>query len=473
MNIVMLSSEAVPLAKTGGLGDVVTSLSLELKKQNHSVVIFLPHYSWITDFENKDMQIEFMHGFKNEKYSLNSTNISGVDVYLLKQDEHFDKTGIYADEKHNAYFNNIQRFSSFTRAVLLFMMKMKMKTDVIHIHDWAAGLAAVYMKHLYNDYFSGTKSVLTIHNIGYQGISGMSEIHMTHLKKYMLPESDSINFLETAIQTCDRITTVSPTYSKEIQTKEYGHGLDKILRLRKKDLFGILNGADYSHWNPETDEFIPATYNTESIKNKEISKKELQKQSGFDINPSIPIIGMVTRLVKQKGIETLFSAQGGIIKSLVEKEKVQFVVLGTGEQWCEEQLTALSDKYPNFHAFIEFSNPLSHLIEAGSDLFLMPSVYEPCGLNQIYSLKYGTLPVVRHTGGLADTIIDEKAGKEGCGFSFKKMSGQEILKTIKRALKIYNENRPRFKEMQITGMKKEFTWKKSVHEYAAVYKSIL
>ncbi|MBN1648612.1 MAG: glycogen synthase [Spirochaetales bacterium] len=473
MNIVMLTSEITPYAKTGGLGDVVASLSDELAREGHNVYIFLPHYSWITQYRKTGKSISFIHGFREERFDINyieKNGNSGKQIYLLKNDVLFDREGVYSDRENRAYSDNIIRFSAYTRACLEAIAMLEINAEVMHLHDWAPGLACLYMKNFMDGRFSGIRTVLTIHNIGYQGVYGISEINATHLLPDMLPDRNELNFLKIAVSTVDRITTVSPTYAQEIKTPELGHGLENLLKEREKHLQGILNGVDYQDWDPGIDPFIPCQYTAQNAAEGKLqNKKVLQKKAGLKTDGKIPLVAMITRLAEQKGIGAMFRGPDSALRLLLAQEDMQFVILGTGEQWCEQELGKMNGEYKNFHAFIEFNNELSHLIEASADFFLMPSIYEPCGLNQIYSLRYGAVPVVRKTGGLADTIIDENDGSNANGFVFREYSAQEIIGTVSRALRLFRQNRARYNGIQKNGMGVRFTWEKSVHEYLAVY----
>ncbi len=475
MRIFILTSEYFPYAKTGGLGDAVASFSAELAREEHDVCAVLPHYKWIDDFIKGKDTIEFIHGLDTVEYGINriKNGKKGIKIYLLENPDFFDREGIYSDPENNGYQDNILRFSSFSRAALELIMKLGEKPDVIHIHDWALGLVPLYIKSFYMEYFKKACTVLTIHNIGYQGIFSFSETGNTHLKKDSFGSQDNINFLKTAVIHSDRITTVSKKYATEIQTPFFGQGLESILASRSSDLTGILNGVDYNQWNPLKDEYIRMNYDAEDIEKKKTDKAYIQEKAGLKSDPDIPLVGMISRLTDQKGIEELFKPPNSTAVRLMEGGQLQMIVLGTGEKWCEAELKRLGEAYENFAVFLEFNNELSHQIEAGCDFFLMPSRYEPCGLNQIYSLRYGTVPIVRKTGGLADTIIDEKDEENGNGFCIDILSPFTIYETVLRAVSVYCNNRERYKSLQQKGMKERYTWEKSVHEYLDVFSQAL
>ncbi|HGJ66091.1 TPA: glycosyltransferase, partial [bacterium] len=284
----------------------------------------------------------------------------------------------------------------------------------------------------------------------------------------------SINVLQAGITTSEKITTVSPTYAREIQTSALGCTLDGLLRSRSKDLIGILNGADYDEWNPETDRYIPAHYSSKDLSGKKVCKEALQKEFGLAVNPDIPVIGMVARLTDQKGIGDLFGPMHGAAYQICSKIKVQFVVVGSGDAWCERELESISSRLDNFKAKIGYFERIAHLIEAGADLFMMPSKYEPCGLNQLYSLRYGTLPIVRRTGGLADTVSNYNEAKgTGTGFVFDDLTPQAIFDTTGWAVYTYYNKKEHFNAMRITAMEQRFSWDKSVTEYMSLYSLLL
>ncbi len=348
--------------------------------------------------------------------------------------------------------------------------------DVIHCHDWSACLAPAILKHVCRYCgFEKTASVLTIHNQGYQGQYSKESFTSLGIDWGLyygagFEHNGGINFLQAGVTTADMITTVSPTYAKEIQTPEGGFGMDGLLRVRSEVVRGVLNGADLKEWSPEVDKKIPAKYSAKDMKGKAVCKEELQKKMGLEINPDIPVIGIVTRLADQKGIAEIFAPSYGSIYQICNDMKVQVVVLGSGEAWCENEIRNLQSKLPNFRAYIGYDDALSHLIEAGSDFFLMPSKYEPCGLNQIYSMLYGTLPIVRKTGGLADTVdnYNQETG-EGTGFVFEHLTPRAIYDTVGWAVWAYYNKKDHIKKMQQTGMKKTFGWDEAAKKYIEIY----
>ena len=475
MNILMVSSEVSPFAKSGGLADAVAALGKSLKEKGNCVKTIIPRYYGINRDElelcKKDVCIKmFWKDIYVDFYK------SG-DIYFVDCEEFFGRDGIYSD-CYGDFQDNPKRFAFFARAVFAFCRAMNWIPDIIHSHDWAACITPVLLKFMEYADFSHTKSVLTIHNQGYQGAFDSSCYGMLGLPDEIrtvsgLQRYDGINFLQAGILCSDVVTTVSETYAKEIQTEEQGFGLDGILRVLNGRVSGIVNGADLTEWNPAVDKYIPARYSVNDMSGKAVCKAALQRKFGLEVNPDIPLIGMVGRLVSQKGIDAVFAPNYGCMYRICRELKVQVVLVGTGEKWCQNEVRHLSEVLPNFSGYIGYCEELSHLVESGSDYFLMPSRYEPCGLNQIYSQLYGTLPIVRCTGGLADTVenFDEKTGK-GTGFSFYDLTPDAIFNTVKWALSFYKDKAV-IKKIQKAGMSKDFSWNKSAEKYLCLYRKIL
>lgn len=473
MKILMISSEAAPFAKTGGLADAVTALSKTLISLGHDVKILIPRYYCIDRGNLNVCKTGFML----------STGFSTITVdfyrqgpiYFVDYEPLFGRDGIYGHRNSADFDDNPLRFSVLSRAAFAMCKETGWIPDVIHCHDWSAAIAPVLLKYQERPFFPETKSVFSIHNQGYQGVypeSAYDQIGLPESIKVSsgLENYGSINFLKAGLVSSDYICTVSETYAKEIQTPEQGFGLDGLLRVRNDRLFGIVNGADLTEWNPETDAYIPARYSVKDLSGKAQCKMELQQRFRLPINPDVPVIGMVGRLATQKGIAEMFGPNYGCIKRIAQDMDVQIVIVGSGEKWCQDELTKLSNELPNLKVFIGYSEDLSHLVESGSDYFLMPSRYEPCGLNQIYSMLYGTLPIVHSTGGLADTVenCDEK-NKTGTGFKFNDLTPDSIYNTVKWAVSLF-KNKKLIKEMQINGMTKDFSWEKSARKYVEIYK---
>ena len=352
--------------------------------------------------------------------------------------------------------------------------------DIMHAHDWFCALVPVILKCLCrNGYFAHTASVFTIHNLGYQGVYGKDSFPALGLDWGLyygggLEHNGAINLLQAGISCADMITTVSPTYAYEMQSVEGGFGLDGLLRVRSDVVKGVLNGCDLQTWNPKTDKLLPFNYDAKNLANKAKCKAALQKKMGLEVNPDIPLIGIITRLADQKGIAEVFAPSYGSIYHMCKNMALQFAILGSGEHWCEKEINELQSKLPNLRAYIGYDESLSHLIEAGSDFFLMPSKYEPCGLNQMYSMLYGTLPIVRRTGGLADTVEQyNEATGDGTGFLFDSLTPGAIYDTVGWALYAYYNKKDHIKKMQVKGMTKDFSWEKSVGGYLDIYSQAL
>jgi starch synthase len=483
MKILMVSSEVFPYAKTGGLADVVGALPLALKKLGADVSIILPLHQGIEgkfSLEKTGIKVQAPIAVEDsivmkdgEVLSLEDAN--GVKVYFLKNDEYYDRDYLYASPSGD-YIDNAPRFTFFSRATLEFLRQTEDLPDVIHCHDWQSALIPVYLKTLYSNdgRLRDIKTLLTIHNLGYQGIFWKWDMKLIGLDwSYFAPEfleyHGKVNFLKGGIVFSDLLTTVSRKYSEEIQTEDYGHGLDGILRSRQESLFGILNGIDYSVWNPETDKKIPANYSKDDLSGKLKCKQELQEAFGLPVNNSVPVIGVVSRLADQKGFDIVAQT----IEDIMSHD-LQFVLLGTGEKKYHEMFESIKSRYPDKAGIrISYEDNLAHLIEAGADIFLMPSRYEPCGLNQMISLKYGTVPLVRATGGLDDTIDNyNPETRSGNGFKFNEYTAAALIDKLLEALDIYGspEQWPRLVE---NGMSEDHSWGSSAEKYLALYDKLV
>lgn len=480
MRILMIASEAVPFAKTGGLADVVSALSYALQKLGHDVRIVMPRYYKI---DRKDLvPIPGAMGvtigdqeYWTEVFESKLPH-SDVPVYFIDHEESFGRDGLYGSIFEPDFNDNPKRFSILCHAAFQVCRKQQWIPDIMHSHDWQTALVSVLLK--FNEQypeFAQAASVFTIHNIGYQGIYGKVNYPATGLDwKYFytagFEDWDRINFLKAGLLSADQLTTVSPTYAEEIRRAEYGFRMDGILCYRRDDLTGILNGVDTNTWNPKTDKYIPVNYTSRSLRKKVGNKKALQQRMGLPQDENIPVFGMISRLTDQKGIAELFGPAYGAAFKLCSNCRLQMVVLGSGDRWCETELVALSERLPNLRVYIGYDEELSHLIEAGSDFFLMPSRYEPCGLNQMYSLLYGTLPIVRNTGGLADTVqnYDEQKGS-GTGFVLDLLSPDSIYNTVDWAVNTWFKHHEHIEKMQKKAMAQDFTWDTSAKKYLEVY----
>ncbi|MEE1165630.1 MAG: glycogen/starch synthase [Treponema sp.] len=478
MKILMISAEATPFAKTGGLADAVSALSQKLSA-SHQTIVFMPRYYNI-DRNKLTKELSGLRVFNgNEEVSVDiyssSLGKSQVKVVFLDYEPYFGRQGIYGSNPSSAYNDNPIRFSFFCRAAFAYCLKTNWIPDVLHCHDWSSSFALVLLKHFFNtSVFSKTKGILTIHNLGYQGTFPQDLFCFLGLPIYLLTlagfsHMGGINFLKAGITCADQITTVSPTYAKEIQSEQGGCTLDGLLRVRSSCLTGIINGIDMEEWSSLKDPYIPFHFSYGNMEGKALCKKELQKRFGLEEKNEIPIIAMTSRLVSQKGIDEVFAPMYGCAWNICTQLNVQFIVLGAGETWCENEIHELERKLVNFKSYIGYDEALSHLIEAGSDFFLMPSHYEPCGLNQIYSQVYGTIPIVRKTGGLTDTVEGFDSSYPS-GFFIDQISPEAVFNTVKEAVNLYHSDRSKIEMMQTNGMKKDFSWQKSAEEYIRVYK---
>ncbi len=475
MKIVMCASEVVPFAKTGGLADVAGALPLALEELDQGVAIVLPRYKSIQESKFKITRLKEdisyavigknINPVRNTKISEEENKISnGVKVYFIENESYFNRDGLYGN-KTGDYKDNLDRFSFYCKRTLELLKEINFRPDIIHVHDWQASLIPVYLRTIYaNDgFYKDTKTVLTIHNIGYQGLFPKEEFpklgwdwslfNMEYLEFY-----GKVNILKGGMVFSDIINTVSPTYSKEIQGKEFGFGLEGVLNKRRDSVFGILNGLDYSIWNPETDKFIAKNYSLENLEDKQKNKEDLQKFCKLLPEKDTPLFGIVSRLAEQKGFDILAEAIDEICKM-----KLQLIILGTGDLKYHLILEKMVKKYPKVISLhLRFDNPLAHKIYAGSDIFLMPSKYEPCGLGQMISLRYGTIPLVFKTGGLADTVNAEN------GFVFGRYNKEGLIKTIKESVIVF-KNRKKWFELMNKAIRSNFSWKESAKKYLELY----
>ncbi len=477
--IAMIASECVPFIKTGGLADVVGGLPMALKRMGHEVIVILPKYSTLsrsrypidTAFESLGVWM----GDTLEWCKVFKTSMPGnIPVYLVEFEKYFNRFGLYHDAEFNDYADNPRRYAFFTRAALQICKDLPFEADIVHLHDWPTALGAAYLKVWHwNDAILGrTASVLTIHNIGYQGVYPAHHFPYLGLQwmnfvPERLEDHGNINMLKGGIVYADMVTTVSPTYEKETRTPDGGRGMAPYLNNKGSNYVGIVNGVDYTEWNPVNDPLIQANFSADNLEGKKICKQELQKRMLLTQDETIPIIGIVSRFVDQKGLDVLAQAIEDVVKTM----QVQFAILGSGEKHLEQYFGNLPARYPGkIGSYIGYDNQLAHWIEAGSDLFIMPSRYEPCGLNQIYSLKYGTLPIVRATGGLDDTVeqYDERTGG-GTGFKFWDLTPVAVYYSIGWAVSTYYDRREHFNQMVRRAMAQSFSWEESAEKYEAVY----
>ncbi len=485
MRVAMCTTEAVPFAKTGGLADVAGALPLALKKVGVECFVTMPFYNSIFKKEHKFEKIKSklnvsMNENNEEFFDVLVSEIGGINFYFIKKDDFFDRNYLYGTPKGD-YRDNGKRFSFFSKAILEVLEELDLSVDTIHLNDYHCGLIPVYLREIKKnnlpnkDFFRNTSTVFTIHNLAYQGIFSKEILDYNGLgDKYFnirgLEFYGKINFMKGGILFSDKITTVSPSYSKEILTPEYGHDLDGVLRSRQKDLSGIVNGIDYVLWDPEKDSKIVKNYSLNNLTGKKECKDYLINKYFNKEYIDNPLIGVISRLSEQKGIDLIIES----MKDILGKGYL-LIILGTGEEKYHIMLKKLKkENIGRLSVHILYDDGLARRIYSGSDLFLMPSKYEPCGLGQLISLRYGTVPAVRDTGGLSDTINnigsedDIEAG--GTGIKFKKYTPKDLLKSLDTALEFYNNGRLWNKIIK-NGMDKDFSWKNSAREYKKLYSS--
>ncbi|PYV16799.1 MAG: glycogen synthase GlgA [Acidobacteria bacterium] len=477
MRIVIVASEGVPFSKTGGLADVVGSLPKALAEAGQPVEVILPRYR-MTKPGNvlpplASLTIPLASGFRFAAIQ-DGGESKGVHTLLVDLPEFFGRDGLYQD-KGTDYPDNAARFAAFSLAALEAIKRTGGPPDVLHCHDWQSALVPIYLRNLYSSdpFFAGTSVLLTVHNLGYQGlfpphILPQISLHAGLFTIEGLEFYGKVNLLKGGLVFSDFINTVSRKYAEEIQTEEYGCGLDGVLRSRAGRVTGILNGVDYDAWDPATDKLIPANFSPADVKGKLACKKALLQGMGArDVRPERPLIGIVARFAAQKGFDLIADIAGPLMAM-----DIYVVALGTGEPLYEDLFKRLAAKFPDkFFAKVAYDNNLAHQIEAGADIFLMPSRYEPCGLNQIYSLKYGTVPVVRATGGLDDTI-EAFDGNSGTGFKFDEYSPKALLASLKEAVTAF-QNQTAWRRLMLNGMRKDFSWATSARQYEKIYQMLV
>ena len=480
MHIAFVASECVPYSKTGGLADVVGALPRALANLGHEVSVYLPRYRQTKLTDPVDVVASTPVPF-DDKYRFASVvtagTTAGVKFYFVDYPPYFDREALYGTSAAD-YPDNAERFALFSRAVLE-ASKILGVPQVFHCHDWQTALVPVMLRTFYAEdpAFREVGTVFTIHNMGYQGLFPPDILPLLMLPWDLLTISKmeffgQVNFLKGALVFADFVTTVSKKYSQEIQTTEYGFGLEGVLRNRASTVSGILNGVDYDEWSPQTDKFIAAKYSPQDLSGKQKCKNDLLNAFGVTLDAKtdarVPVIGVVSRFAAQKGFDLI--AQ---IMDRLAREEMIMVVLGTGDKLYEEMFQRLNKQFPNKIAIkVAYDNAIAHKIEAGADMFLMPSRYEPCGLNQIYSLRYGTAPIVRATGGLDDTIEpwDARSGK-GTGFKFSEYTGEALLATVKHALAAYRDQTS-WQTLMRNGMTRDFSWGASAREYGKIYDKV-
>jgi starch synthase len=473
--VLFIATEANPLAKAGGLGDVVGSLPRALRQAGHDVRITIPRYSSINlesyqTISQGNFTIPFMG--RQEEISIIQVLLKDVmPVYLLENQRYFDRSAIYGEN------DDLERFLLFSMAAMEVPKKLNWQPDILHCHDWHAGMVAPLLKiaHRNNAFYSSCASIFTIHNLAYQGWFDNFFAERASLYGYMPPLEDPYrdkcySMTGLGIYHCDFISTVSETYAEEILTPEYGEGLETLLQKRQDSLTGILNGIDYEQFNPATDCTIAATYDATSLDRRIANKTALQGKAGLPVTSAIPLLGFAGRLVDQKGIDILIGDTGAL-QLLLAETNIQFVLQGVGDAKYEESFRKLESIYPSkVRAFTTLDFSLAQLIFAGCDIFLMPSRFEPCGLTPLIAMRYGSIPVARRTGGLAETVAGCSPDLSAClGFVFERYDAGELLATLKRALTAL-ENRSEWRKLMVRAMQADFSWKASIPKYEAIYK---
>jgi starch synthase len=481
LRVCQAAAEVAPFAKTGGLGDVVAGLSRALGGAGHDVRVFLPFYASVARQDRRFVLVDFLRdvaielGPRRFTFSVFTSRLpdSEVDVYFVHCPALYHQDSVYSGQ-----WDEYLRFALLSRAAIECCQRMSWAPDVFHVHDWHTALVPIYLRTLYSwdGLFARTRTVLTLHNLGYAGVFSsrvLAELGLAGHARLLHQEdltAGRFSFLTTGLLWANLLTTVSRTYAREIQTPEFGYGLDAILRARADHLLGIVNGVDYDTWDPAHDPHLPHKYSERSLAGKGRMKRALLERTGLTASERTPVIGLVSRLTAQKGLDLLFD----VLPDLLGQRDLRFVALGSGETRYESFLAWLQGAFAGKAWFFRgYHEELAHWIEAGADLFLMPSRYEPCGLNQMYSLRYGTPPVVRRTGGLADTVeLWDPETRRGTGFPFEHFAPEGLRWAIQYALGVY-EDPGAWRQLQANGMATNFSWQRQVREYEEAYRRLL
>jgi len=478
MRVVMLAPEVHPYAKTGGLADVLAALPAALTRIGVEVSVCLPAYRTALRAPGPLPVVLRLHApvsSRMEPAEILAVPDAPVPTFLVRADRFFDRDGLYGVGGRD-YDDNAERFAFFCRAALEWLRHASPAPDILHMHDWQTALVPAFLRATADLYpeLAAVRTVQTVHNLAYQGRFPSEEWHLLNLDpRHFVPDGlefyGDINYLKAGLLFADAITTVSPRYAEEIQTPSFGSGLDGVLRMRADRLRGILNGVDDAAWNPASDPFVPAHYDQGDLRGKARCKAALQADLGLAVSPEPALLAVVSRLAEQKGLELL----GAVLPGLLKTRAVQFVALGSGDARYEELLIDLAGQFPGqVEVRIGFDEPLAHRIEAGADVFLMPSRFEPCGLNQLYSLRYGTVPVVHATGGLDDTVVefDARMGL-GTGFKFTPYTEEAFLAALRRAIDT-RRDAATWQRLVTNGMSQDFSWQRAAREYARLYTSL-
>lgn len=465
MKILFVSAEVYPLAKVGELGDVAYALPKALKKIGHDVKVVMPKYGFMKNDYEKVLDLSVLsRGEVETVVTVKLAKINGVSLYLIESEKHFGADTIYSNDEEN-----LTKFSFFSKAVVEMLKHIDFEPDVVHCNDWHNALVVVHLKILRDEIpkFGKLATVYTIHNLKYQGTYPgvtLADVGLPERCSNLI-ENGLVNPMKGGILYSDVVNTVSTTYADEIQTEEYGCGLDGVLRQRARDLYGIVNGLDHDVWNPEKDESIYQKYNAADLGGKLENKRHLLEEVGLPADLEAPLVSMVCRLDPSKGLDLVID----ILPKILTRERINFVLLGTGIPKYHKIFEEITGDFPNAKAFLRFDELLAHKIYAGSDIFLMPSLFEPCGLGQLIALRYGTIPIVRKTGGLADTIVDYDEDKgHGNGFVFKEPTSVALGDAIGRALEVYRE-KGEWNKLVKRAMVADYSWERSAREYVKLY----
>lgn len=477
LRLLIGSSEVYPYSKTGGLADMVSALAKTMARRGHRVGVVTPLYRGLLEklqgLQRLDYYLRLPMGpdwVEGSVYVLEPE--PGLTVYFIHQPGYYDRSGLYSENGRD-YPDNAQRFFFLSKSVVHLARYLSWNPQIIHVHDWQVGIVPALIRHQQEreGWLNPPKSILSIHNLAYQGVFGPDAFAFSNLPRdYFSPSGvefyGTVNCLKAAIVGADLLTTVSPRYAREITTPEYGCGLDPLLRHRQSVLSGILNGVDYEEWQTEKNPHLPAVYSVKELEGKAVCKAELQKQMGLPVAPDVPLFGSVTRLADQKGVDIQLGALEEMLAS-----NMQFVLLGSGAADLERAYRELARRYPGKVAVqIGYNHALSHRIEAAADFFLMPSLFEPCGLNQMYSLRYGTIPIVRVTGGLDDSVVDiTEDSKHADGIKFHEYSSRALAKAVRKALALYQEPRL-LASYRRHAMEADFSWGRTASEYEGAYR---
>jgi len=476
LSLIFVSSEAAPFSKTGGLGDVAGALPAALSQLGCDVTLILPLYRETLlkgiDVEPTGLELVVPLGRRMIRAGVYRAlrGVGGVKTLFIACAEYFDRTFLYGPPERD-YFDNFERFTFFSRALLEAICAMGLRPDIVHANDWQTGLVPLYIDNIYRSdaALRETATLFTVHNSAFQGLFSADDYNLMGLSHRLFIPSGiefwgKISLLKAGLVSSNIITTVSPGYCREIKTARYGHGLEGLYKARKKDLYGVINGVDYSEWDPAADPIIPARYSPSDMGGKAICRQALLDVFGLRAGEGTAVVGMVTRLTGQKGIDLVIRAMPELMK-----QDMALVIVGMGDKKIEARLRRACAKYKGRVGLnIAFDNSLAHLIEAGSDIFLMPSRYEPCGLNQIYSQRYGTIPVVRATGGLDDTVRDYDVDDMPTGFKFKRYAASDLARAVTRALKVFKDKK-KWAELRENAMKEDFSWSRSAKRYMELY----